>query len=951
MKKSFFAIIFISFFSTTLFGQSATYWQQKVNYLIDVTLNDKDNSLDGYVKMEYFNNSPDTLRFIWIHIWPNGYKNDKTAFSEQLLENGRTDFYFSDKEKRGYINRLDFKTNGAAAEIEDHPTHQDIIQLNLTSPLLPNTVCKIETPFHVQLPFNFSRGGYNGESFQITQWYPKPAVYDKSGWHEMPYLDQGEFYSEFGNYEVRITLPENYVVAATGELQTESEINWLQKRAKEELKFDYAIKQKLASSPKKIIEKELFPKSSTEVKTIIYKQDNIHDFAWFADKRFAVQIDTLQLSSGRTIATYNYYVKRKASHKHWQKGTEFIKKAIRTRSEWIGEYPYNTVSVVEAQMGFSGGMEYPTITSISPVNSEVELENTIQHEIGHNWHYGILATNERLHPWMDEGFNTFYDNRYTKAFPTKAISTKTSFFKKRIPADVGPLILQTLIKNKKDQPIETSSEAFSEINYFAIGYQKTADWLLVLEDELGKPLFDKCMQTYYEQWKFKHPTPEDFKAVVEKVSGKNVDATFALLNKKGSLTNETKKKGTEVKSYFNLNNPNNKNQIFVAPMLGYNFYDKLMFGAAIHNYTLPQNKFQFLAIPLYATNSKQLNGIGRLSYTSFLKNSNKRIDISLSGASFSQDSFTDSANNTTYFRFSKIVPSVRVEFGNKDPRSHVRRYIQWKTFFINQKGLLFTRDTVNNKDVITYPTRSSYINQLKFVHENNRKLYPYHGDFVIDQGKDFIRFALTGNYFLNYAKGGGMNVRFFFGKFVYLTDNTFLTQYNTDPYHLNMTGPKGYEDYTYSNYYIGRNEFEKISSQQIMIRDGAFKVRTDLLSAKIGKTDNWLSAVNFTTDVPKSVNPLQMLPFKLPLKAFLDIGTYADAWEKNASTGRFIYDAGLQLSVLKNTVQIYIPILYSKVYSDYFKSTIPTKRFWKNISFSIDIQNFSLKKIAPQIPF
>ena len=166
-----------------------------------------------------------------------------------------------------------------------------------------------------------------------------------------------------------------------------------------------------------------------------------------------------------------------------------------------------------------------------------------------------------------------------------------------------------------------------------------------------------------------------------------------------------------------------------------------------------------------------------------------------------------------------------------------------------------------------------------------------------------------------------------------------------------MSGPKGYEDYTYSNYFYGRNEFEKFSSQQIMIRDGGFKVRTDLLADKIGKTDDWLAAANFKTDFPEKLNPLQVLPFKLPLKIFLDVGTYAEAWKKNAPTGKFIYDAGLQLSVFKDVVNIYFPIVYSKVYDNYFKSTIPDKRFWKNISFSIDIQNFSFSKLFNQPGF
>ena len=167
------------------------------------------------------------MKFIWFHLWPNAYKNDKTAFSDQLLENGSTKFYFSDKDQKGYINKLDFKVNNLTAKVEDHPQHIDIVKIILPTPLPSGQKINITTPFHVKLPYNFSRGGHDGQSYQATQWYPKPAVYDKKGWHPMPYLDQGEFYSEFGSFDVSITVPKNYVVAATGDLQNAEEKEWL----------------------------------------------------------------------------------------------------------------------------------------------------------------------------------------------------------------------------------------------------------------------------------------------------------------------------------------------------------------------------------------------------------------------------------------------------------------------------------------------------------------------------------------------------------------------------------------------------------------------------------------------------------------------------------------------------------------------------------------------------
>ncbi len=914
--------------------QQASYWQQQVNYKIDVTLNDADNTLDGFVKMDYYNNSPDTLYFIWIHVWPNAFKNDKTAFTDQTLENGSTAFYFSNADKRGYINRLAFKVNADMAKTEDHPQHQDIIKLILPTPLPPKSNTKIETPFHVKLPYNFSRGGHVKQSYQITQWFPKPAVYDRKGWHPIPYLDQGEFYADFGNYEVQITLPKNYIVAATGELQTETEIQWL--------------KNKEPGSKKTGSGATL---STGNTKTIQYKQNNAIDFAWFADKTFTVKSDTLQLPSGKIIQANVFYYSKNAEN--WQNSIGMIKRAIRTKSKWLGEYPYNVVSVVDG--GNGGGMEYPTITLLDDGGSEKMLDFVINHEVGHNWFQAILATDERTHPWMDEGMNTHYDNRYSLQqygnTNLEIIRTKSAFIKKRLPDDLQQTLLQTVTGIKKDQPIETSGEKFTSFNYNMIAYVKTGNWMQLLQEELGKSLFDSCMQVYYERWKFKHPYPEDFKAVMEEVSGRNLTATFALLNKKGEVKKSTVKKDIRFATFFSLKQTDKHHFIFASPAIGYNFYDKLMLGVVLHNYTLPFNKLQFVVAPLYATKSKQFNGIGRISYSLFPGNNGQKLELALAGSTFTGDNFTDSTNITHPQRFSKIVPSIKFVFANKNPRSSITKFIQWKTFLINEQGLLFTRDTVNNVDVITYPKKSRYINQLQFVLENNRVLYPYNGAVQVEQGDGFARLAFTGNYFFNYAKKGGVNVRLFAGKFFYLGDKTFIKQFQTERYHLNMTGPKGYEDYTYSNYFVGRNEFAKFANQQIMIRDGGFKVRTDFLSNKIGKTDDWLVAANFTSTIPDGINPLAVLPFKLPLRVFVDIGTYAEAWKKNATTGRFIYDAGLQLSLFNNVLNVYFPLLYSKVYRDYFKSTIPEKRFLKNIAFSIDIQNLSLKKLVPQIPF
>ncbi|MEJ8818538.1 M1 family metallopeptidase [Lacibacter sp. H407] len=941
MKYFIFLLLLIS---TSVSVAQPSYWQQQVNYKIDVTLNDVEHTLDGFVKIEYSNRSPDSLRFIWFHVWPNAYRTDNTAFSDQLLENGRTDFYFSNAEDRGYINRLDFRVNAQRADIEDHPQHIDIIKVILPQPLAPGETIELTTPFHVQLPKNFSRGGHVGQSYQITQWFPKPAVYDQLGWHPMPYLDQGEFYSEFGNYEVKITVPKSYVVLSSGNLQNKEEQQWMKERAANynPQPVKQTAKKTTAKKPVKL------PVTTEETKTLLYTQNNVHDFAWFADKKFMLLHDTIQLANGRVIDAYAAFPA--ASKTLWKNSIRMIKDAVHFRSNTIGEYPYNTVAAVEAPMGFSGGMEYPCITAITRMPNERSLESVIEHEVGHNWFQGMLANNEQRYPWFDEGINSYYGKRFEKeASRYKPTTDKKQLFDLNFD---DALFLQSFERLKLDQPVNTSADSLTEANYSLIAYEKGAQFMQLLEQQLGKTVFDKAMQQYFQQWKGKHPYPADLQHTLEQVSGKNLDATFALLNKKGPLVTEQKKKFTI--SPFVGTNDATKNTVIVSPVAGINMYDGFMIGGAIHNYTLAPSKFQFIVAPVYATKSKQLNGLARMSYTFYPQKTFQRITLAVNALKFSTNDFTDTANQKYILGVRKIAPSLKFVLKESNPRSTRERFIQWKTFFLDEDDLRFRSDTFPNGNRFVEITKlnvSRYLNQLRFVIQDKRALYPYRGELMAEQAQDFLRLAFTGNYYFNYNEKLGADIRVFAGKFIYLGEKTITKQFRNDPYYLNLSAPKGYEDYTYSNYFVGRNEFEGFASQQMMMRDGGFKVRTDLLANKVGKTDNWLMAINISSDIPDQINILNILPVKVPLKVYMDLGTYAEAWGPNAEGSKVLFNAGLQLSLLKNTINIYAPLLYSRVYRDYFESTIPEKRFLKNISFTIDIQNFSLKKIDRRFPF
>jgi uncharacterized protein YjaZ len=514
-------IIFLLFLCINLHAE-ARYWQQELDYKIDVQLNDRNNTLNGNLELVYKNNSGDTLHYIWFHLWPNAYKDFSTPWARQL----RKEFSAGPvRTEKGYIENLDFKVDGSRVRIAYAPESFEMVQLLLSEPLLPGKSVRISTPFVTRLPKYTSRSGYSRNQFFICQWYPKPAVYDRKGWHPMPYLEQGEFYSEFGNFEVNITLPAQYVVGASG-IMTNNE----------ELEMYREIGRNNNSYKKYVFYKN---KNEQKLKTLNFKADSVHDFAWFANKHFVIRYDTLMLSSKKSIDVFSF--SRSFVNSSWNNSTKFIKDAVIKYSSWIGEYPYPVVAAVEGpENNSSGGMEYPMITLITSPHSDTQsLDALIAHEVGHNWFYGIVGSNERNNPWMDEGINTFFAFRY-EAEKYRSNSSiwdgmqadykhlSTDEFLNRMYRSISSYFYNT--------PISTESTGFANKgDYGFVVYTKTAQWMHMLQQAMGKEKFDAGIKHYYNTWKFRHPYPEDFKQAMEEASDLNLDDMFNLLKKRGNF--------------------------------------------------------------------------------------------------------------------------------------------------------------------------------------------------------------------------------------------------------------------------------------------------------------------------------------------------------------------------------------------------------------------------------
>jgi hypothetical protein len=980
MKRVFLCLLFV-----VVTAHAHAHWQQHVDTRIAVSLDDKKHFLNGYETITYTNNSPDTLQFLYIHLWPNAYKHDHTAFAEQQVSHGKTDFYYSKEEDKGYIDSLQFSIDDNIVDYYVSDDNPDIARIEPAHPLLPGASIQIKTPFRVKLPKVYSRLGHTGQAYYISQWYPKPAVYDQYGWHPLPYLDQGEFYAEIGAFDVTITLPDNYIVMATGNCENEAENVWLDQLSKQE-------------APSDTLYKKSWPRSSEHLKTLHFTENNVHDFAWFADKRWIVRKDTISGAGNQGVTTvYTAFLPEHS--KQWKKGNDLLKTTINHYGAWLGKYPYKTMKAVEGDMYAGGGMEYPTITVIDKTSASL-LSTVMVHEAGHNWLQGMLASNERDQPWMDEGINTFYEEKTLSALHIADND------------DLENISYFQSVAMNEDQPIAQTSTAFTTTNFGGVVYHKTAMMLHWLEAFMGADNFEKGMHEYFNTWQYKHPYPEDLQAILQKYTPQSIDwffngglhnnrkidfaikslrnthgtlkatirnkSNFALpikINayKKDSLVGSTwtapfcgdtvlslndwkgwdrlqlsdnyadikkgndyynrygliHKNGIKLKGFTTIY-PSNKNPIFLAPSLGYNVYDGFGLGLLLHNLTWPQNRLQFALAPMYSFKSQTINGTGAISYSWYPRNAFKEIRIQTELKSFSNNQSDLNITNTLYTRYTKVAPSIQFVFKENNPLSTVTRCLTLKAYNISEESFVYTQSPTDSLYRPSSKTTTQNVyGLLRYEHINERTFHPFRYSFEAQMGKNFAKMALEGSIRINYdVKNKSLYLRGFAGKFINLNSSA-----DNSRYYLNTTF-SGSNDYLYDGTYLGRNEQGGLSSRQISMQEGGFKIPTPYYANPLGRSDDWLLALNIKTDLPLG---------KIPLRIYLDIGSFADAKNLNPEGTKISYVGGLELDLFKDAFSIYAPLVMSDDYSNYltqdFGGGKGSSKFLRGITFSWNIQN------------
>lgn len=960
------------------------YFQQQVDYTIHVTLDDEKYELSAYEKIEYTNNSPDELTFIYFHLWPNAYRNNSTALAKQKLYYSLKKM-FEIEERRGYIDSLDFKVNSKPVKMEYDEEHIDICRIILNEPLKSGETITIETPFHVKIPKAVtSRLGHYKNSYQITQWYPKPAVYDKNGWHQMPYLNMGEFYSEFGSFDVSITLPKNYVVGATGDLQNPEEKEWLNQLAEKTAKIDNFDREDLD-----------FPESSDEMKTIRYTQKNIHDFAWFADKRFHVLKSEVELpDTKRKVTTWAMFTNEEAHL--WKKAPGYINDALYYYSKFYGDYPYNNCTAVLASISAGSGMEYPNITVIGISRQPWLLEMVIMHEVGHNWLYGILGFNERRYPWLDEGINSFSEARYMREKYGEENRAYKLLNRKKLTGMLGVnhlrhqdfhyIMYLYSARDNIDQPASLHSEEYTFNNYGTILYQKTSRVIDYLFWYLGQEEFDRIMQKFYEEWKYKHPYPEDLRKAFEEGTDKDVSWIFDDLiqtNKKLDYAVCKEKDGKilvankgMIQSPVSVTGLNNNEPVFSKWYEGFEGIKWLElpknkeFDKIVLNYdakmpeiyrqdnmirtsglfkrvepvnlkfagVIEDNRFSRIGFfPAMGWNNYNKYMLGAAFFNPFFPKKRFQYQV-MPMYAFGSNDLAGYANFEYHIMpFKSKIENLRlsvsgIQYAYDDEQGDNFQRIKAEAKFIfrnenarSRKDNKLTVNTIaasNVNDILadTEPDFAMFYN-VEFVHSNGNPNNPYQIKTTLQASSDFVKASIDAEYKVVYQYSKGLDIRLFAGTFLYKAGDM------SDIYRFRLSGTRGWEDYTYSEIFSARYETDndKVFAHQFIPEHGAFSVYTPH-----GQTDEWLVAVNLTSSLP-------LIPEKIPLKIYANVASFGNFMpiEGYDDLDKVEWEAGAKLSLFRGMIDLYFPLVMSSDLQNFTDDL--TNGYFERVRFSLKL--------------
>jgi len=498
MKRNILIVLCLLLLNGFLFAQPDR-WQQKIKYNINVKMDVVSNRFSGSEKIEYTNNSSDTLSRVFLHLYWNAFQPNssmdmrsrelgKTVISEPNPRRASDGLDWDPRVKDrisklspdeiGYQRVSSILINGAAQKLKEHET---ILEVVLSKPILPKSKTVLDVQFEAQVPLQVRRSGRDskeGIRYSMSQWYPKMVEYDYQGWNANPYIAR-EFYGVWGDYDVQISIDKNYFVAAGGDLINANEIG-----------LGY---EAIGSKP---------TTATSATRTWKWQANNVHDFMWAADPTY--KMTTRKVANGPLIRVV--YKAVDSVETRWQKLADTCALAYPIIAKTFGTYPYKTYTIIQ---GGDGGMEYPMATLINTASV-----GTAIHEWMHSWYQMILGTNESLYPWMDEGFTDYSSTRVMATLRNRQGFWQEATYRGYF----------ALAKSGREEPASTHSDHYNtNYAYSNAAYRKGAVFMEQLGYIIGDTLRDLFLLDYFNTWKFKHPNPNDLIRVAEKKSGMELD--------------------------------------------------------------------------------------------------------------------------------------------------------------------------------------------------------------------------------------------------------------------------------------------------------------------------------------------------------------------------------------------------------------------------------------------
>ena len=492
----------LTFSFGSMIAQNKGYWQQHVDYKMDVTMDVKNYQYKGKQELVYTNNSQDTLKKVYYHLFNNAFqpgsemdariqtiKDPDGRMVNKVVVGGK-----DGKESRiktlkpteiGFLKISNFKQDGIVASTKEIGT---ILEVTLAKPILPNSKTTLSLDFDGQVPIQIRRSGRNnaeGVALSMSQWYPKMAEFDFEGWHADPYIAR-EFHGVWGNFDVKITIDKEYVLGGTGYLQNKNEIG-----------HGYQDSGVVVTIPKK-----------TKTLTWHFNAPMVHDFTWAADKDYIHDV----VKGPNNVDLHFLYKNNPKYIQNWKNLQPKTVELMKIYNSIVGDYPYEQYSVIQ---GGDGGMEYAMCTLILGQGTFEGLLGVTAHEMAHSWFQHVLASNESKHGWMDEGFTSFIEDYALNQMSDKKVENPFAGAYKGY---------YSMVSSGKELPQATHADRFDENRVYSItSYSKGEIFLAQLIYLIGKDNLMATLKKYYSDFKFTHPTPNDIKRSAERVSGANLD--------------------------------------------------------------------------------------------------------------------------------------------------------------------------------------------------------------------------------------------------------------------------------------------------------------------------------------------------------------------------------------------------------------------------------------------